>query len=254
MSYLKPNISNQKFSEILKYHISENKPLSMSRFGDGEIMFIKRCLPLRLKSQFCSRWGYKLNDFKIGENLVLEILNRSLRDTDILGFMNSKNDICKSLNGCKKEIWSLPKEKITSLGRSKEIMVCDHQVSRSKELGNLNNLKNIINGNKICLVSPRTKTLKNIKLENILDCEINFINVPYEYKLTDRDKVLSYLENINENIVILSLGLLGKDFPSYLANQKGKIALDFGATVDAWAGIKSRPWFDNLQNHCLIKK
>lgn len=253
MSYLTVNISNQKFSEILHDCILNEKPLSMSRFGDGEVMFINKCLPHHLKKQFCSRWGYKITDFKKGEDLVLEILNRSLRDTDILGFMDTNNGVCQSLGGCKKIHWSLPKEKLTSLGRVKEMSICDHQVSRSKQLGNPNNLKKIIAGKEICVVSPRTNVLKNKKLESILNCKINFINVPFNYKLSDRDKVLSDLDKVDEKIILLSLGLLGKDFPSYLANEKDKIALDFGATIDAWAGIKSRGWFGNLQNHCLIK-
>ena len=48
---------------------------------------------------------------------------------------------------------------------------------------------------------------------------------------------------------------MGKDFGSYLSNR-GKIALDFGATLDAWAGLITRRWFHEggLQKHCLIKR
>ncbi len=36
---------------------------------------------------------------------------------------------------------------------------------------------------------------------------------------------------------------LQKDYGVILRDECGKIAIDMGATMDAWAGIKSRAWF-----------
>jgi hypothetical protein len=40
-----------------------------------------------------------------------------------------------------------------------------------------------------------------------------------------------------------------------LKNDFGKVSLDLGATMDAWSGIYSRPWFreGNTQEHLIIK-
>ena len=39
-TYLKVNLSNSDFLNKLKYHINNNIPLSLTRFGDGEIHII----------------------------------------------------------------------------------------------------------------------------------------------------------------------------------------------------------------------
>jgi hypothetical protein len=63
------------------------------------------------------------------------------------------------------------------------------------------------------------------------------------------------MDEITEHIILFGCSLTGKDFGVYLA-RRGKIALDFGATLDAWAGMGTRDWFRDggIQNHCLIKK
>ena len=71
--------------------------------------------------------------------------------------------------------------------------------------------------------------------------------------LNKRDSVFKLLDQIKEDIVIIANRCYGKDFPHYLAN-KGKICIDIGATVDAWAGIMSRKWYKKggIQHYCVI--
>ena len=47
--------------------------------------------------------------------------------------------------------------------------------------------------------------------------------------------------------MLLGVGLQ-KDYGVILRDEFGKIALDMGATMDAWAGIISRPWFNKGQS------
>ena len=55
------------------------------------------------------------------------------------------------------------------------------------------------------------------------------------------------LLNKEKDVVLLGVGLQ-KDYGVILRDEFGKIALDMGATMDAWAGIISRPWFNKGQS------
>jgi hypothetical protein len=61
------------------------------------------------------------------------------------------------------------------------------------------------------------------------------------------------MENIKEPVVLLGIGLQ-KDYGVYLKENYGKIALDMGATLDAWAGLFTRPWFQQggIQSYLTI--
>ena len=58
---------------------------------------------------------------------------------------------------------------------------------------------------------------------------------------------------IKEDVVLLGVGLQ-KDYGVILRDEFGKIAIDMGATMDAWSGIISRPWFNKgqSQEHLLL--
>ena len=60
------------------------------------------------------------------------------------------------------------------------------------------------------------------------------------------NKIKSF-EKIKEDVVLLGVGLQ-KDYGVILRDEFGKIAIDMGATMDAWAGIISRPWFNKGQS------
>ena len=52
MGYIKTNLSDKNFVDLLEESIKNKTPLSMSRFGDGEIMFLNKNLPQRIKQKF----------------------------------------------------------------------------------------------------------------------------------------------------------------------------------------------------------
>ncbi len=69
----------------------------------------------------------------------------------------------------------------------------------------------------------------------------------------NRDEFLKSFEKIKEDVVLLGVGLQ-KDYGVILRDEFGKIAIDMGATMDAWSGIISRPWFNKgqSQEHLLV--
>lgn len=254
MNFLNINISDENFAKVVNEKITNGGSLSMCRFGDGEIMFINKAVPQSMKIRFCSEWGFNEQTYKNGETELYNILMESLKYSDYLGVMNLNNEISKKINA-NNETWGINEDILKTIGRVKNINVCDHQLTRGKVFGDVNNFKEILGGHNLHIISPRTLELQKNNIDKSLGVKVGYTQVDYNATFADRLKIFSDIDKIKENVVLISLGVLGKDIPHYLA-KRGKICLDFGATIDAWAGIISRPWFNNgnLQNHCLIKK
>jgi len=263
MNYIEVNMTDEKFCNLLKKSIENKTPLSMARFGDGELAPLRRShsnVPgPTWRAGFRKVWGYDESTYKIGENLVVEILNRALKNSDVIGLMNPKNEIAKALGQTQYgSQWGLLKSRMEKVNRTKKLLVCDHQVPRGKSLGDLNNFKNILNGNDLHIISPRTERLKKNNINKILECKVSYTQAGMERAKPmrlkhSRHKLFEKIDDIEENIVLVALSLMGKDIPQYLS-ARGKICLDVGVVVDAWAGMIMREWFrlGGLQRHCFI--
>ena len=263
--FVEVNMTDANFCALLKKSIEDKTPLSLARFGDGELAPLRRNnsnIPgPTWRAGLRKKWGYDETTYKDGENLVVEILNRALKMSDIVGVMNPANKIAKALGVTTYgNRWGLLSSRVKKTGRTKKILACDHQVPRGESLGNLNNFKNILNGNNLHIISPRTERLKKNNIDKILGCKVSYTNAGMENPRANRlkysrEKLFKKIDDIEDNIVIVALTLMGKDIPQYLS-ERGKICLDFGATVDAWAGIITRKWFrkGGLQHYCLVRK
>jgi hypothetical protein len=66
--------------------------------------------------------------------------------------------------------------------------------------------------------------------------------------------MLSILPSIKSQIVLYGCSIVGKDYGAIMKNEFNKISIDYGATLDGWAGISARHWFSPgmAQQHCLI--
>lgn len=249
--YLKNNITDKQFIEKLKDCIKNDTPFCFSRFGDGEIYFINNNVPDKIKNLLKSTWGYE--DVDMGIKEVLKTLNVALVESDVIGLMNAGNKISEHIRYTDKA-WSIKIDYIKKIG-GKNVLVADHMIARSNSLGNIKEFKNIIQGKNIAIVSPRANLLKKNRIHDILGVNVNYIEVPMGIKIENRKPIFDKLDTIKEPIVLYGCSITGKDFGVYLRNR-GKIALDFGATLDAWSGLVTRKWFkeDGLQNYCTIKK
>lgn len=249
--YLNINLDDEKFLDILNDHIKIRKPLSFTRFGDGEIYIINGNIPPVIAKRLREIWGY--SDIEAARNNILKVLEFAIANTDIIGLMNPKNEIAKNINYTK-EKWSLKESYVEKLRNKKDIIVADHMIARSQILGDINNFKKIIKGIDIAIIHPNVKLLEKNKIHELLGINIKYIETPNAMNEDQRQSLIKSFDNIKEFIVLYGCSINGKDFGVYL-EKSGKIALDYGATLDAWAGLITRPWFKNgsPQNHCLIK-
>lgn len=253
MSFLKNTTSNEELYDIIKTSIKNKQSLSLTRIGDGELMFLKKDVPKEIQIRFSKNWGYSEHNYLEGENFLHNMLIDALKNTDYIGLMDINNDIVKT-NKINFNDWVLEEELINKLGINNKINVFDHQVTRGKIIGDINNFKNLLCGEDIHIVSCRTNELKSKNIDKLLGVNVKYTHIDISTKLSEYDNVLEKLNTISEDVILLSLGVLGKNIPHKLS-KKGKVCIEFGATIDAWAGLITRPWFNKggLQNHCLIK-
>ena len=90
-------------------------------------------------------------------------------------------------------------------------------------------------------------------MSNLLQTEVKITEHPFSINFNNRDEFVQNLKNIEEPVVLLGIGLQ-KDYGIYLKENYGKIVLDMGATLDAWSGLITRPWFHkgNRQSYLMI--
>jgi len=248
VSKLNPTISDKIFIDMLKSKINGGEPLSLVRYGDGELNILRNRLTSYLENYFRKVCGYR--DPYQGLAECRKILLKTLNEADVIGVMGN-NEITKKLPNVEK--WKFDQKFIAESKRQKNLIAVDNMIVRGPILGDVKKLKEIINGRPICIVTGIADKLKENNISDHLETDVRLIKTQWGIQLHNRESIFKELNTINEDIVLVGCSLIGKDFCTYL-RKKGKICLDVGATLDAWAGIITRPWFRNIQSHCLIKQ
>jgi hypothetical protein len=253
MEYIQPNITISNTVEIIKDKIHNEIPFSLTRFGDGEIHIIKNTGSIDFQKRVCDEWGYSFpSQLELAYSEIRKVLIESLIKSDIIGFMD-KNTPTLPNNFFNPNDWSLEKTKLIDLGIDlKSVLICDHMIARSKEVGDINNFKKILNGKDLHIISPNKTKLESNNLSKILECNVSITNHPNTLNISNREKFIQDLSKIKEPVVVYGTSIL-KDYGVYLRDNFGKVTLDLGATLDAWANIVSRSWFNHKQNYLLIK-
>jgi hypothetical protein len=244
--YLEVSLSNEEVADRVKYCIKTNTPFCLSRIGDAEIHIINNNVPDALKNKIAKLWNFDILQFDSMREIFYDHLVTCLKYSDIVGIMDFNNKVCQKMK-FKKEQWSLSLDALKKMNIDIPIC-CDHQLPRSRLFGDPNNFKNIISGVPINIITPNSNINVN-KICNLLQTDVSVTIVD-----NDRQTIINKLAHINENVVLYGVSITAKDLGVILKRQN-KIAIDFGATLDAWAGIESRPWFKNgnLQDYCVIK-
>lgn len=251
--YLHPFISNDEAIEIIKDKIRTNTPFSFTRFGDGEIYMLNRNASDEFMRKNCGKWGYKypdeINNFYDDANKVL--INAFVK-TDMVGIMDSKCSIVNILYS--EHIWSIKKDLVRSWGvNPDELNICDHMLCRQKEFGSLEGFKNLIQGNDFHIITSHKDIMEKKQLNKKFGVNITYTQHSNNINFNNRNEMLKSFENIKEKIVIMGVALQ-KDYGVILRDNFGKITFDMGATMDAWSGIITRPWFNkgNKQDYLVI--
>ena len=70
----------------------------------------------------------------------------------------------------------------------------------------------------------------------------------------NRKSVEDNLHKIKEKIILIGSGGVGKTIGKTLKEKYGKIVIDVGSLLDAWAGVYTRPWFGKLNDDGTLIK
>ena len=250
--YIKPNLTTPQTVSMVSDAIENRIPFSLSRLGNGEIYFLNNTCPESLKIKFCKLWGYKYpEDFQEGRAKIVEIIESGIAGADILGILDPKSPIAKSLmratgDEYRPSWWSITQQTLERI--SPCVHICDHQISRTKEFGIANNFKHILNGRSLHIISPN-KNLIYKNLSEILNADVKIF-----VSDNNRETILRGLDLIDSDVIIYGASVTGKDIGTIM-KSRGKVAIDFGSTLDAWSGLITRPSYraGGAQEYCVIK-
>lgn len=253
--YLHPFISNVDAVDIIKEKILSRTPFAFTRFGDGEIHIFNRNGYPAFEQKNLREWGYKYPDeIEKFYDEANEILIRAFSNSDLIGLMD-KN--CNIINlNYRPEHWSLTKGMVESWGINVDnLKICDHMLSRQKIFGSPEGFKNVVQKEPFHIITPYVKRMQERNLDQIFETSITYTLHSETVNFNNRETILKEFEKIEPQVVLMGIGLQ-KDYGIYLRDNFGKIVLDMGATMDAWAGIESRHWFGvgNKQDYLMIRK
>ena len=241
--YLQPNLTISQTIDLIKQKIKSNTPFALSRFGDGEIHMLNKTSSPQHQMRSCSNWGYEYpSQVNILYSDASSVILNALKHSDVIGLMDSTNDISKQIN-YKESIWSIKSNFLENNGvLVKDLKITDHMLPRSEEFGKPENFKEIIQGKSLHIISPNVDLLKNRNLNKLFDTEVTFTKHPNTINFRNRNEFIDSFKDIKSEVVLVGCGLQ-KDYVVYLRHNYGKVAIDVGAMLDAWAGLKTRPWF-----------
>ena len=240
--YLHPFISNEDAVNIIKEKIKTKTPFAFTRFGDGEIHILNKNGYEQFNKKICNQWGYKYPEqieqvYEDAGNVIKDAFIKS----DLIGLMD-KN--CKIVNlNYNPHHWSLKKDMVQSWGLNvNDLQICDHMLSRQKMFGSIEGMKDILQGNSLHIITPYVERMKQRKIDELLGVDVTYTLHPETINFNNRNEIIESFSEIESSVVLMGIGLQ-KDYGVILRDRFNKIAIDMGATMDAWSGIKSRPWF-----------
>jgi len=253
-NYLTPTITNSSAISIISNKIKNNIPYAFTRFGDGEIYILKQKSYPEFEQLVCKQWGYAYpSEISTFYKDASKIIKSALLQSDLIGIMDPNCNIVRI--NYSPDIWSLSHNLIKQWGHQPEnFSICDHMLSRSIEFGSIQGMRKLLNGKSVNIISMHTDLLKQKNLSEKLNADVTFTHHDKTVNLNNRTEFINSFKNIKSDVVLLGVAIQ-KDYGVILRDEYGKIAIDMGATLDAWAGIISRPWFNqgNLQDHLVIK-
>lgn len=248
-NYQMPNISNNEVYRLISHSISNNIPLSLTRFGDGEISLLEisdgnKSYPHILEQAFSSPMGamYKLDYSRWEEWLSIcdGIMKEAIKNSDIIATHHHNDE------------WGITESYLN--GREKDLLLCYHNINISRELGDARRFKEVLNQNDLNIVSSNTDALKRVGMGEVLEANVYYTDISLNSTVVDIEDIYREVDKISESVVIVALGTIGKGIPQRLSKM-GKVCLDYGSTIDAWAGIITRPFFSKgeIAHHCLLR-
>mgnify|MGYP003650502690 FL=1 len=271
------NITDAELFIAIQSSIANSTPLSYVRIGDGEIQIMKKILhcktadELNIRAHALKHIALRYNEVYTEDNPLMLKWRQGIIDTfkssDYCGIFTTQEIEEMMALG-----WLKEARKEATLGRYvpnqdvfdyygidvDKLKICSVMFNKGEQLGIIENFKQLVGDRRITIITSQTENLKNNRKFQInLGNQVDFITVKHEHgnpkskALNQKDWVRSHFKDIKSHVVLFGMGGAAKDLCNELKNDWGKCAIDMGSTLDAWAGIISRPSTANIWKHCL---
>tara|TARA_R110000823_G_scaffold314655_1_gene444277 strand:- start:6536 stop:7405 length:870 start_codon:yes stop_codon:yes gene_type:complete len=271
------NITDAELFIAIQSSIANSTPLSYIRIGDGEIQIMKKILhcktadELNIRAHALKHIALRYNEVYTEDNPLMLKWRQGIIDTfkssDYCGIFTTQEIEEMMALG-----WLKEARKEATLGRYvpnqdvfdyygidvNKLKICSVMFNKGEQLGIIENFKQLVGDRRITIITSQTENLKNNRKFQInLGNQVDFITVKHEHgnpkskALNQKDWVRSHFKDIKSHVVLFGMGGAAKDLCNELKNDWGKCAIDMGSTLDAWAGIISRPSTANIWKHCL---
>lgn len=271
------NITDAELFVAIQSSIANSTPLSYVRIGDGEIQIIKKILhcktadELNIRAHALKHIALRYNEVYTEDNPLMLKWRQAIIDTfkssDYCGIFTTQEIEEMMALG-----WLKEARKEATLGRYvpnrdvfdyygidvDKLKICSVMFNKGEQLGIIENFKQLVGDRRITIITNQTENLKkNSKFQINLGNQVDFITVKHEHgnpkskAFNQKDWVRSHFKDIKSHVVLFGMGGAAKDLCNELKNDWGKCAIDMGSTLDAWAGIISRPSTANIWKHCL---
>ena len=271
------NITDAELFVAIQSSIANSTPLSYVRIGDGEIQIIKKIMhcktadELNIRAHALKHIALRYNEVYTEDNPLMLKWRQAIIDTfkssDYCGIFTTQEIEEMMALG-----WLKEARKEATLGRYvpnrdvfdyygidvDKLKICSVMFNKGEQLGIIENFKQLVGDRRITIITNQTENLKkNSKFQINLGNQVDFITVKHEHgnpkskALNQKDWVRSHFKDIKSHVVLFGMGGAAKDLCNELKNDWGKCAIDMGSTLDAWAGIISRPSTANIWKHCL---
>lgn len=228
LEYYIPNCT----SHDIKHMMSIHKPFSITRFGDGELAFIKNNIVVsKVMPKFYNLFTY--DEFA-------QIIINSWNFSDVVGV--AFHPIEPHLLHLKKRIVARDflERKYTTIREPQ--FICDHRINRDPSFAPRTAAKEwVAPFHKIHIMCDRPDLVKP-RVEECWNKECVFTLFPNPGSPEDRVKMLDISMKNSEgcDLVIWGCGLPFKDFGYLIANEHNCVTIDMGSALDGWGNNHAR--------------
>ncbi len=246
------NLTISEAIVVIRDRIFTETPFVLTRFGEGETAFLQKkpvhpqTIPNTINIQ-------KLNDHPNGKKVIRDTIINNIKGSDMVGIGLTDED--KALGYRNAARWEVSdRELVLCRIDTSRIYRCTHSITRVKELGMIDNMRELLQGTPVHIITAHVKELQRNHIDEKLNAPVTYTQFPGWPTLKEQKEFLNAFSG-REKVVLIGGGHAGRTLGVDLKFQRGKVCIDMGATLMAWAGIRDRVIFKPgaVYEHCVIE-
>lgn len=235
--------------------LESKQPLSVVRVGDGENLCLAQSKVWPIRRVLSTRWA-KLSrttnwkGVRLPNLLLRDQLIRSIKKADIVGipYENDTEILAKA-----KHLRPLTDRCFRKYGiRPKQL--CHTFVNR--HMVEYEEFWEMLRGKRVVVISRWARQFKNLVRKKYDELDINFVKLIRIDRFADISRVMDKCKSVECDIVFISAGVNAVILAQRLAEEQGRIAIDFGksAVFMVSGNRKVRPWKPERQEAHISKQ